>query len=378
MTSKSAISATATTICTSRCSPTSPMPTPQSLPGTPSCVAAARRRGRRSLNERHGRGRFFLFHRERRWNAAERRWMGWERKRGKLEEFNRAACAARPTPASSSRTATWPCCRRCDYVITLDSDTQLPMDAAARLVGTLAHPLNRPRFDPSRRTRDRGLRRAAAGRRRQPREREPVTRSRRCSPVTSASIPTPRRSPTSTRISFTKAATSARASTTSMRSKRRSPAACPRTGCSATICSRARTRGRRCAPTSSSSTTIPAHYLAFAARQHRWARGDWQIARWLWRTVPDADGATVPNVLPVMRAVEDPRQPPPQPARPGAGRAAHGGVDGPARLAGLWTALALLVLAFPVVRAGRPVAHQSRPRRAAAHARRRRARERRR
>src|SRR6185295_5692258 len=41
------------------------------------------------LNARHGADRFFLFHRERRWNPREQRWMGWERKRGKLAEFNR-------------------------------------------------------------------------------------------------------------------------------------------------------------------------------------------------------------------------------------------------------------------------------------------------
>ena len=44
----------------------------------------------------------------------------------------------------------------------------------------------------------------------------------------------------------------------------------------------------------------PSHYLAFAARQHRWVRGDWQIMRWLWRTVPDAARHPVPNTLPVI------------------------------------------------------------------------------
>jgi cellobiose phosphorylase len=44
----------------------------------------------------------------------------------------------------------------------------------------------------------------------------------------------------------------------------------------------------------------PSHYLAFAARQHRWVRGDWQIARWLWPTVPTADGRTEPNTLTVI------------------------------------------------------------------------------
>ncbi len=49
------------------------------------------------LNERHGAGRFFLFHRERRWNPSEGRWMGWERKRGKLAEFNRLLRGAEDT-----------------------------------------------------------------------------------------------------------------------------------------------------------------------------------------------------------------------------------------------------------------------------------------
>ena len=44
----------------------------------------------------------------------------------------------------------------------------------------------------------------------------------------------------------------------------------------------------------------PSNYLAFAARQHRWVRGDWQIARWLWRTVPDGAGRVVPNTLPAV------------------------------------------------------------------------------
>ncbi len=44
----------------------------------------------------------------------------------------------------------------------------------------------------------------------------------------------------------------------------------------------------------------PAQYLAFAARQHRWVRGDWQILRWLWRTVPDAGRRPVRNALPAV------------------------------------------------------------------------------
>ena len=67
-------------------------------------------------------------------------------------------------------------------------------------------------------------------------------------------------------------------------------AACRRTRCSATTSSRASTRAPARAPTSSWSTTIPAATWRSRARQHRWVRGDWQIVRWLWRTVPDASG----------------------------------------------------------------------------------------
>ena len=98
------------------------------------------------LNAEHGDNRFFFFHRGRRWNERERRWMGWERKRGKLHEFNRLLRGATDTtfilfPDDRALLTS------VRFVITLDSDTQLPMEAARRLVGTLAHPLNAPRFD---------------------------------------------------------------------------------------------------------------------------------------------------------------------------------------------------------------------------------------
>jgi cyclic beta-1,2-glucan synthetase len=106
--------------------------------------------GVRALNERYAAGgppRFFLFHRRRVWNAMQGCWMGWERKRGKLEEFNRLLRGDRTTSygVCSSDPAALPAVA---YVITLDLDTQLPREAAQRLIGTLAHPLNRARYDP--------------------------------------------------------------------------------------------------------------------------------------------------------------------------------------------------------------------------------------
>ncbi|CAB3785199.1 Cyclic beta-(1,2)-glucan synthase NdvB [Pararobbsia alpina] len=90
--------------------------------------------------------RFFLFHRPRRWNAAENTWMGQERKRGKIAELN---ALLRGTGQDHfalvvGETAILPQIR---YVISLDTDTQLPRDAARQFVGAIAHPLNRAVYD---------------------------------------------------------------------------------------------------------------------------------------------------------------------------------------------------------------------------------------
>jgi cyclic beta-1,2-glucan synthetase len=91
---------------------------------------------------------FYLFHRPRRWNAQEGTWMGHERKRGKLMEFN-ALLRGGPNRFAEivGDRSVLPEVR---YVITLDTDTQLPRDAARQMVGTLAHVLNRPVFDAER------------------------------------------------------------------------------------------------------------------------------------------------------------------------------------------------------------------------------------
>jgi len=89
---------------------------------------------------------FFLFHRPRRWNPQERVWMGYERKRGKLADLNTLLMNGRRDGFSliAGDTAALAGTR---YVITLDTDTQLPRDTARQFVGTMAHPLNRPHFD---------------------------------------------------------------------------------------------------------------------------------------------------------------------------------------------------------------------------------------
>jgi cyclic beta-1,2-glucan synthetase len=103
------------------------------------------------LNRRYGPApageRFLLLHRRRIWNVGQEVWMGWERKRGKLHELNRLLRGAADTTfLTSGNPPVIPSDVR--YVITLDSDTRLPRGAAKRLVGKMAHPLNRPALDP--------------------------------------------------------------------------------------------------------------------------------------------------------------------------------------------------------------------------------------
>ena len=108
--------------------------------------------GIEALNRRYGGadgGPFYLFHRPRLWNKAEKRWMGYERKRGKLAElaeFLRGGAADRFLTVVGD-TAILPTIR---YVITLDADTELPYGSAAALIGAMAHPLNRPEVDARR------------------------------------------------------------------------------------------------------------------------------------------------------------------------------------------------------------------------------------
>jgi cyclic beta-1,2-glucan synthetase len=100
------------------------------------------------LNQRHGSDRFFLFHRDRTWSESERKFIGWERKRGKLEELNRLIDGTRSKSAPNIvYVGNQDQLADIRFIITLDSDTQLPHATARRLVETLAHPLNQPRFD---------------------------------------------------------------------------------------------------------------------------------------------------------------------------------------------------------------------------------------
>ena len=118
------------------------------MPGDEALVKLARERIE-ELNKKYGREKndlFYFFNRPRKWNAADKIWMGYERKRGKLAELNGllrghgkenfSVVVGDLTPLSGVK-----------YVITLDSDTELPRDAAWKIVGSMAHPLNRAVYD---------------------------------------------------------------------------------------------------------------------------------------------------------------------------------------------------------------------------------------
>ena len=105
-------------------------------------------RGIADLNAKYGTTpagpRFVLLHRRRLFSQSEGSWMGWERKRGKLSELNRLLRGASDT--SFLEPGALPSDIR--FVITLDADTRLPRETVGRLIGKMAHPLNRPRIDP--------------------------------------------------------------------------------------------------------------------------------------------------------------------------------------------------------------------------------------
>jgi cellobiose phosphorylase len=105
-----------------------------------------------NLNKKYAAGEnslFCLFHRPRHWNEQEKTWMGYERKRGKLMQFNtllRGGAAACFSLIKADLTLL----PTIKYVITLDTDTQLLPETAHKLISTMAHPLNQPEFDPRR------------------------------------------------------------------------------------------------------------------------------------------------------------------------------------------------------------------------------------
>ncbi|REL37729.1 glycosyltransferase 36 [Rhodohalobacter sp. SW132] len=232
--------------------------------------------------------KFFFLHRERLWNEQEGAWMGWERKRGKLEEFNRLLFdpAAETTYTHiggdfKESIGMLPV----KFVITLDSDTKLPPDSARNLVRTIAHPLNRARYDSEEKRITNGYGII------QPRISIPPESSRKTwfSRIFSGNVGL---DPYSTAVSdiyqdlageaiFTgkgiydveafHAVLDGRFPENRILSHDLIESTYLRTGLATDI---------------ELFDEYPSTYVSFSKRNHRWIRGDWQIAAWLFPQVP--------------------------------------------------------------------------------------------
>ena len=234
------------------------------------------------LNEKyagHGMGSFLMLHRHRVYNPREKVWMGWERKRGKLMDLNRLLRQQYDSfPVKIGNLSILPQIR---FVITLDSDTDLPRGSAQRMIGAIAHPLNQAIVDRGKEYCGRGLWHPAAACRserskfgpfaagkylfRGDRVRHLYARDFGClsgSCMAKAS---------SREKEFTKSIPCGRCSTAASR---------------ATLClSHDLIEGAYARAGLASDIEViedyPSHYSAYNRRKHRWLRGDWQIAGWL-------------------------------------------------------------------------------------------------
>ncbi|ATW26012.1 GH36-type glycosyl hydrolase domain-containing protein [Candidatus Formimonas warabiya] len=121
----------------------------ENLPGDEEIWESAEA-GVKRLNEKYADQEpiFYFFLRKRRYLAREKRWMAWERKRGALMELNRLL--ANPRDTGSFRQGSDPAfLEKIRYVITVDADTRIPLHVAKKLIGTIAHPLNKAVYDPA-------------------------------------------------------------------------------------------------------------------------------------------------------------------------------------------------------------------------------------
>ncbi len=256
--------------------------------------------GVRELNARYSEDAgevFHLLHRPRRWNAGEGCWMGWERKRGKLAEFNRLVRGG-GRAAFHRIVGDTEGLESLRYVITLDADTMLPQGAAAELIGTMAHPLNRAVYDA-----DQGRIVAGYGIL-QPRVGVSLASAGR-SRFATIHAGLPGVDPYTTAVSDVYQDLYGEGSFTGK-------------GIYDVEAFAEATHGRFPENTLLSHDLIegnfvraglatgiivydeyPATYLAHARRKHRWIRGDWQLLPWLGPRVPGPAGRE-PNRLPLL------------------------------------------------------------------------------
>jgi cyclic beta-1,2-glucan synthetase len=257
--------------------------------------------GIRRLNRRYGQGNdgpFHLLHRARRFNPGEGCWMGWERKRGKLEQFNRLVLGDQ-TSAFSLREGNTDALRGLRFVVTVDADTSLPPGTVNRLVSTLAHPLNNADFD------------TRTGRVRtgytviQPRVEirpESGTRSlfaRLCTGETAIDIYS--RAVSDVYQDLFGSGSYVGKGIYEVRPFQMSlEARVPEN----TLLSHDLFEGAHGRAALATDIVVyesfPSGYLEYSRRWQRWVRGDWQLLRWLFRRVPDAHGQRLRNRLSVL------------------------------------------------------------------------------
>jgi len=239
-------------------------------------------------------GRFLLLHRHRVFNARQGVWMGWERKRGKLLDLNKFLTGnfdAFPVKAGDTSVL-----RQVRYIITLDSDTQLPRGTAHAMVGAMMHPLNRAIIDPERRivTEGYGILQPRVGV-----SVHSAAQSRMAniySGQTGFDIYTRAISDVYQDLysegSFTGKGIYEVATLHAVLEKR-----FPRNA----LLSHDLIEGAYARAGLATDVEViddyPSHYSAYTRRRHRWVRGDWQVAQWLFSRVPDETGKFVRNPI---------------------------------------------------------------------------------
>ncbi len=239
-------------------------------------------------------GSFLLLHRHRVFNARQGVWMGWERKRGKLLDLNKLLL--HQFDSFPVKTGPLDVLEHVRYVITLDSDTQLPHATAARMIGTIAHPLNQAIINPR-------LRIVTAGYGiLQPRVGVSVASASRSrlaalySGETGFDIYTRAVSDVYQdlfgegiftgkgiyEVSIFHQVLDRRFPRNALLSHDLIEGSYARAGLVTDI---------------EIIDDYPSHYSAHMRRKHRWVRGDWQIAKWLFSRVPDESGRLVQNPI---------------------------------------------------------------------------------
>ncbi len=251
----------------------------------------------RGLNDKYrgnGAGTFAMFHRHRVYNPRESVWMGWERKRGKLLDFNKLILGDYDSfPYKAGDRSILP---RVRYVLTLDSDTELPRGTAHRLIGALAHPLCQAIIDPERNivVEGYGILQPRVGV-----SVQSAAQSRLASIYsgqTGFDIYT--RATSDVYQDLYGEGTFVGKGLYEVRTLHKVlDHRFPRNA----LLSHDLIEGAYARAGFMSDAQViddyPSHYRAYIRRKHRWLRGDWQIVEWLFPRVPDESGNRVPNPI---------------------------------------------------------------------------------